>query len=59
MIRDIYIERNEYGEVIAIGFSQTFCDIMHKHPSVAKEILKKVEIVSHTAEDSVRRKNER
>lgn len=51
-IRDIYIERNEYGEVISIGFSQTFCDIMQKHPSVAKEILKKIEIVSHTRKES-------
>ena len=49
MIRDIYIERNEYGEIISIGFSQTFCDIIHKQPSVAMEILKKIEIVPHTA----------
>ena len=48
MIRDIFIERNYYGQIISIGFSQTFCDNMSKHPSVLKDILKKVEIVSHT-----------
>lgn len=52
MIRDIYIERNEDGQIISIGFSQTFCDIMSKHPSLAKEVLKKIEIVPHTVEDS-------
>lgn len=50
MTRDIYIERNKYGQIISIGFSQTFCEIMYKHPSVAKEILKKIEIVSHPME---------
>ena len=51
MIKDIYIERNNDGQIIGIGFSQTFCDIMQKHPSVAKEILKKVEFVSHIGMD--------
>lgn len=52
MIKDIYIERNKDGQIISIGFSQTFCDIIRKQPSVAKEILKNIEIVPHTVEDS-------
>ena len=51
MIRDIYIERNKDGQIISIGFSQTFCSIINRHPSVAIEILKKIEIVSHTMEE--------
>ena len=50
MIRDIYIERNKDGQIISIGFSQTFCGIIHKQPSVAKEILKKIEFVPNTEE---------
>ena len=50
MIRDIYIERNKQGQIISIGFSQTFCEIILKRPSVAVAILENIEIVSHTDE---------
>lgn len=50
MIRDIYIERNEYGEIISIGFSMTFCEIIRKDTSVVKELLNKIEIIPNTKE---------
>lgn len=57
MLSDIYIERDVDGRIIRIGFSQTFYNIIKKHPSVLKDILKNIEIASHTEEEEDGRNN--